>query len=210
MRGGQWRLVTQRVYPAAIALLAIGAGLPLAVFIVQRLPLRPAKPEIEATIVPDTRTVPPSPLVTSSPPLVVVPEPLPTDSSPSVAPDLVPDRTALPPAAVGQGSLRVSNRTDHPIRVALLAQQDLADTSPTSSASAYEEPVHWDFAPQEGSTSGLILSLPEQRLQLQPGDVLVAFAQDGSRRYWGPYVVGETPSPTWQAAVAEWQLILTP
>ncbi len=202
-------MVTQRVYPAAIALLAIGAGLPLAVLIVQRLPLRPAKPELEATIVPDLRSARPSPLATPSPPLAAVPSPLPTDSPTSVAPDLTVVAPAPPPSAP-LGSLRVSNRTDHPIRVALLAQHTLLDTPPASSASPYEEPVHWDFAPQEGSTSGLILSLPEQQLKLQPGDVLVAFAQDGSRRYWGPYVVGETPSPRWQATEAAWQLILTP
>jgi len=95
--------------------------------------------------------------------------------------------------------------------VALLAQHSQTDPAPADpSASPYDEPIHWDFAPQEGSTSGLILSLPEQTLQLQPGDILVAFAQDGSRRYWGPYVVGETPAPRWQASEAEWQLILTP
>lgn len=209
MRGEQWRLVTQRVYPAAIALLAIGAGLPLAVFILQRLPLRPATPEIETTIVPDTRTIRPSPLPTPSPPLATVPSPLPTASPTPVASEpaiVVP----ASPAVRSLGSLRVSNRTEHPIRVALLAQHGPNDPPPSSPTSPYEEPVHWDFAPQEGSTSGLILSLPEQQLQLHPGDVLVAFAQDGSRRYWGPYVVGETPSPSWQAAEAEWQLILTP
>jgi hypothetical protein len=36
----------------------------------------------------------------------------------------------------------------------------------------------------------------------------VAFAQDGSRRYWGPYVVGETSSPEWNPQTQEWQLVL--
>jgi hypothetical protein len=70
------------------------------------------------------------------------------------------------------------------------------------------EPVHWDFAPGEGGYQGLLLSLPGGDLQLQPGDVLIAFAQDGSQQYWGPYVVGETPIPQWNPAYGEWQLRL--
>jgi hypothetical protein len=45
---------------------------------------------------------------------------------------------------------------------------------------------------------------------LQAGDVLVAFAQDGSRRYWGPYVVGKTTLPTWNTEQKEWSLVLQP
>jgi hypothetical protein len=55
-----------------------------------------------------------------------------------------------------------------------------------------------------------LLSLPEQSLDLQPGDVLVGFAQDGSRRYWGPYVVVETDLPLWVPEGQEWQLVLQP
>jgi hypothetical protein len=69
-------------------------------------------------------------------------------------------------------------------------------------------PAHWDFAPQEGSEKGLLLSLPDGKLQLSKGDVIVAFAQDGSRRYWGPYIVGETPLPMWDSQQKEWWLIL--
>ncbi|MGA1264523.1 MAG: hypothetical protein ACO331_11565 [Prochlorothrix sp.] len=72
------------------------------------------------------------------------------------------------------------------------------------------EPFHWDFAPGEGWVQGLILSLPQGDLSLKPGDVLVAFAQDGSHRYWGPFVVGETDLPYWHPEHQEWQLLLRP
>ena len=110
-------------------------------------------------------------------------------------------------------ALRLSNQTDYPIRVAFLPKQvgvrkqQSADVKP----SVYGEPGHWDFAPQEGATSGLVLSLPSKGIvQLEKGDVLVAFAQDGSGRYWGPYIVGETSSPAWNRQKSEWQLILQP
>jgi cytoskeletal protein RodZ len=105
------------------------------------------------------------------------------------------------------GALRVSNQTDHPLRVALL----LKEPAPTAATKPkYDEPVHWDFAPGEGSTQGLVLSLPEGNLKLKKGDILVAFAQDGSRRYWGPFVVGETDTPVLNRKTSEWQLILQP
>ena len=97
-----------------------------------------------------------------------------------------------------EAAFRVSNQTNHPVRVAWRSR------SPTS------EPVHWDFAPREGSVNGLMLSLPEAELRLQPGDILIAFAQDGSRRYWGPYIVGETDSPAWNSQGEEWQLVVQP
>jgi hypothetical protein len=62
----------------------------------------------------------------------------------------------------------------------------------------------------EGGSQGLMLSLPQGNLKLKKGDILVAFAQDGSRLYWGPYIVGETPLPIWNQQKAEWQLILQP
>jgi hypothetical protein len=67
--------------------------------------------------------------------------------------------------------------------------------------------MFWDFAPMEGSTDGLILSLESGNLKLQTGDVLMAFALDGSRNYWGPYVVGRTSLPKRQAST-EWSLEL--
>lgn len=111
------------------------------------------------------------------------------------------------------GGLRVSNQTDHPVRVALLSQKTdnrSASTKGASAATYYGQPAHWDFAPGEGSLKGLKLSLPDQNVQLRPGDVLVAFAQDGSQQYWGPFVVGETAEPAWNDQTSEWQLNLQP
>ncbi|WP_026104300.1 hypothetical protein [Anabaena sp. PCC 7108] len=107
------------------------------------------------------------------------------------------------------GSLRMSNQTNQPVRLALLAQQSAVKNS-SQPKTKYSIPAHWDFAPQEGSQKGLILSLPQGNLKLEQGDILVAFAQDGSRRYWGPYVIGETSSPKWNSQTKEWQLLLTP
>ncbi|MBD0389322.1 MAG: hypothetical protein ICV54_23185 [Nostoc sp. C3-bin3] len=108
-----------------------------------------------------------------------------------------------------QGTLRMSNQTNQPVRLALLARQSVAKGSGTKQAN-YDVPAHWDFAPQEGSDKGLILSLPKNNLKLEKGDILIAFAQDGSRRYWGPYVVGETQLPKWNYQNREWQLVLSP
>ncbi|MDH6061009.1 hypothetical protein NWP17_11240 [Chrysosporum bergii ANA360D] len=107
-----------------------------------------------------------------------------------------------------QGSLRMSNQTDQPVRLALLAQQSRRKKS--GEQSNYDVPAHWDFDPQEGSEQGLILSLPDEELKLEKGDIIVAFAQDGSRRYWGPYVVGETSLPQWNTEKREWLLVLSP
>ncbi|QLE49606.1 hypothetical protein FD724_16945 [Nostoc sp. C057] len=111
--------------------------------------------------------------------------------------------------AKNQGTLRMSNQTNQPVRLALLARQSVAKGSSTKQAN-YDVPAHWDFAPQEGSEKGLVLSLPQNNLKLEKGDILVAFAQDGSRRYWGPYVVGETQLPKWNSQSREWQLVLSP
>lgn len=114
------------------------------------------------------------------------------------------------PANAGQGLLRVGNSTEHPIRVALLLKKPGTTKNKDTAPPGYEAPAHWDFDPGEGSTKGLVLSLPKRSLKLKKGDILVAFAQDGSRRYWGPYVVGETSSPVWSASAAEWELVLRP
>jgi hypothetical protein len=108
----------------------------------------------------------------------------------------------------GQGSLRMSNQTDQPVRLALLARPSQGKGLADSKISP-DIPAHWDFAPQEGSARGMILSLPNGDLKLEKGDILVAFSQDGSRRYWGPYVVGETSLPTWNAQTKEWSLVLS-
>ncbi|MEH2159463.1 MAG: hypothetical protein V7K38_00070 [Nostoc sp.] len=111
--------------------------------------------------------------------------------------------------AKDEGTLRMSNQTNQPVRLALLARQSVAKGSGTKQTH-YDVPAHWDFAPQEGSEKGLTLSLPQNNLKLEKGDILVAFAQDGSRRYWGPYVVGETQLPKWNSQNREWQLVLSP
>jgi hypothetical protein len=105
----------------------------------------------------------------------------------------------------GQGILRMSNQTEQPVRLAFLARKAGVKSN---SKQSYAVPAHWDFAPGEGSEKGLILSLPNGSIKIETGDILVAFAQDGSRRYWGPYVVGETPTPVWNPQKKEWELIL--
>jgi hypothetical protein len=120
-----------------------------------------------------------------------------------------PNVALKPKSGIGihrEGRLRISNPTEYPVRVALLPQAP----SPVGTA-PYEPPAHWDFDPEEGYTTGLLVGLPNQtRLQVKAGDVLVAFALDGSRRYWGPYVVGSTEIPNWEPKGKEWQLILQP
>ena len=120
---------------------------------------------------------------------------------PRAAPSATPTakKTGAPTSKIAgvPGALILSNQTDLPVRVALLARGKQA-----------VEPAHWDFAPLEGSTEGLVLSLPEGNFKLEKGDVLVAFAQDGSGQYWGPYVVGESDAPIWDAKLSRWQLTL--
>ncbi|RUR88647.1 hypothetical protein DSM107007_07150 [Nostoc sp. PCC 7120 = FACHB-418] len=115
-------------------------------------------------------------------------------------------RQSLPSDTKYLGKLRMSNQTDQPVRLALLARQSSNKGSITKESGV---PAHWDFDPQEGSERGLILSLPNGSMKLEKGDILVAFAQDGSRRYWGPYVVGETPQPSWNPQSQEWVLVLS-
>ncbi|MCG6136255.1 MAG: hypothetical protein MET45_16680 [Nostoc sp. LLA-1] len=108
-----------------------------------------------------------------------------------------------------QGNLRMSNRTNQPVRLALLARQPQVKNADNKQINN-DVPAHWDFDPQEGSEKGLKLSLPNGNLKLEPGDIIIAFAQDGSRRYWGPYVVGETSLPEWNQQNQEWLLVLNP
>jgi len=140
-----------------------------------------------------------------------------SDSQPSISSDATSGAETTvqieagnqnPELAVNRaGMIRVSNQTAHPIRVVLRGQDR---GTQDSTMRAYRKPAHWDFAPEEGNEKGLLLSLPDEALKLQRGDVLLAFAQDGSRRYWGPYVVGETAIPTWEKRGEEWMLVLRP
>lgn len=165
--------------------------------------------EPETSSLPE-ETVPATPRSLSGEPRSTIPRHPTPESKPTepVEQETPPVSTPEPAGrGVAVGTLRMSNQTDQPVRVALLARL-LAATS--GEKPGYSKPAHWDFAPGEGSAKGLILSLPEGNLKLKKGDILVAFAQDGSRRYWGPYVVGETASPVWNRQTAEWQLILQP
>ncbi|MGA7935260.1 MAG: hypothetical protein WCA35_17050 [Kovacikia sp.] len=163
-----------------------------------------------------------------SPSEAEVPKP---EISPTAAPSSIPTPSVKPTvlaedslsgsspsdsgsAFVRQGALRISNPTSYPIRVALLTKKATksldASTSGSESQAGYDLPAHWDFDPQEGSSKGLLVSLPDRPIKVKPGDILVAFAQDGSRRYWGPYVVGATSQPAWSPKLVEWQLVLAP
>ncbi|MEG4168846.1 MULTISPECIES: hypothetical protein [unclassified Microcoleus] len=151
----------------------------------------------QATAYPPTPPV--SPVATGSADTASEPKP---DSTPTPAQSEEELLSSIPVDAKAAGSLRVSNRSEHPVRVALLSKRE--------AEKSYGKPAHWDFAPGEGGDKGLMLSLPEGKLQVKRGDILVVFAQDGSRHYWGPYVAGETPSPAWNSTAGEWQLILQP
>ncbi|KGF71858.1 hypothetical protein DO97_14540 [Neosynechococcus sphagnicola sy1] len=161
--------------------------------------------QIDVWITPVTETPMPRADPVPDDPELLVPSPQPrvTPASP-----LLSQATQSPTAPAPPGKLRVSNPTDHPIRLALLAQRSAAATA--SPPAPYDPPAHWDFAPEEGSSQGLLLSLPEGSLRVKRGDILVAFAQDGSRLYWGPYVVGATAMPVWNPHQSEWQLIFKP
>jgi hypothetical protein len=132
----------------------------------------------------------------------------PVETNPTVSPkaETSPMVAASPVVPAVKNGLRVSNQSPYALRVVLLSHQ----SSSSPSAKRDRPPAHWDFAPSEGSQNGLLLSLPSEKLTLKPGDVLVAFALDGSRRYWGPYIVGETAAPTQARSTLEWQLLLRP
>ncbi|AFY74606.1 hypothetical protein Syn7502_02647 [Synechococcus sp. PCC 7502] len=118
---------------------------------------------------------------------IVITEP---PSTPEIVPNVSP--------AIGQGALRVGNLTEHPVRVVLLSRLSQPDA----------EPLNWDFVPGEGGSKGLELSLPQDRVKIKKGDILFAFATDGSRNYWGPIVVGESNAVNWQGD--RWNFILKP
>lgn len=195
------------VYPAVIVASLLGfVGLLLVVWLRFSVSIELTEPETSS--LPEPVPTPPQSL--SGAPFSTNPSvPTPVTKQTEPVAQSIPPVTSPEPARVagGQGALRISNQTDQPLRVALLARRSAAASAgqPT-----YGNPAHWDFAPEEGSAKGLILSLPEGNLKLKKGDILVAFTQDGSRRYWGPYVVGETASPVWNRQTAEWHLILQP
>jgi hypothetical protein len=160
--------------------------------------ISPVSEPSSTSVAPTDETVPP------------VPFPTPTVTVSLDAKNPLWNPKPKPPLNPTSAILRVSNQTEYPIRLIVMAQKTAGSENASSSNSLYTSPAHWDFAPGEGSTQGLVLSLPEGKLKVQPGDILVAFAQDGSRFYWGPQVVGSTSQPTWNSRVSEWQLILKP
>lgn len=195
------------VYPAVIVASLLGLVVLVLGWLQFTISIEPIEPKTPSL---PEKMVPPTPRSQSGEPLSTIPSHSTPESKPTesvekgTAPVSSPEPAGM---AGGQGALRMSNQTDQPVRVALLVRQSGATSAgqPT-----YGNPAHWDFAPGEGSAKGLILSLPEGNLKLKKGDILVAFAQDGSRRYWGPYVMGETAAPVWNRQAAEWQLILQP
>ncbi|WP_143467760.1 hypothetical protein [Leptolyngbya ohadii] len=184
-----------KFYPVAIGIMGVCLLTLLFTRIDIVLPTSPPLPTVPEPPVPPAPV--PSPTIEPSP----IPSPSPTPVPPPVSQSPSPT-----PAGDRSGSLKVSNQTTHPVRVALLFQQ--SGTENKSAAPPYNQPVHWDFAPGEGGNSGLLMSLPDGDLQVKSGDVLMAFAEDGSRRYWGPFVVGRTNLPSWNAAQREWTLLL--
>lgn len=135
-----------------------------------------------------------------NPPVREVPE------APKIVIPPLPTSLPRPTVVVGttQGSLRVGNRTDRPIRLVLLLR------SGSRNAWNQVEPLNWDFAPGEGGSEGLLLSLPNGKVTLSKGDIIFAFATDGSRAYWGPNIVGETDAPFWDKERQEWSMVLQP
>jgi hypothetical protein len=108
-------------------------------------------------------------------------------------------KNVLAPTPTGRkGSLRVGNTTDLKIRV-ILTKRD------SSVAGAF-----WDYEPQEGSAEGVELSLGENPLVVQEGDILVAFSPEFPDRYWGPDIIGATPAPFWDNRRKVWSALLKP
>lgn len=102
------------------------------------------------------------------------------------------------------GSLRVGNRTDRSVRIVLFSRVTAQNVWKAI------EPLNWDFAPNEGGKEGLLLSLPNYKIAIGKGDVIFAFATDGSRTYWGPNIIGETDAPFWDSQNKEWSMVLQP
>jgi hypothetical protein len=189
-------------FPAMIVTFGLAIISAIAGFFLLRAPSRVANPPVALETATNLREF--SQTVNEKQPTIA--------PSPTAKPSATAQTNAASPKAdekaiAHQGILRVSNPTDHPVRVALLLKKPAALEA---NQHGYENPAHWDFDPGEGGTKGLIISLPNRRIKLKKGDVLVAFAQDGSRRYWGPYVIGETTEPNWLAKETEWQLTLDP
>ncbi|MBC7882105.1 MAG: hypothetical protein H7Y37_12325 [Anaerolineae bacterium] len=106
-----------------------------------------------------------------------------------------------PATLVKLGELRVGNKTPYPVRVVV------------TKGDGSLEGAFWDFAPGEGGSEGIRLTLPDKPdkpMLLAEGDVLTIFALDGSRRYWGPNILGKTVAPFWDGKRKIWSTVLRP
>ncbi len=116
----------------------------------------------------------------------------------SAVPLSPPKNIPTPNTAGRKGSLRVGNTTDLKVRVVLTKR----DGSVTG--------AFWDYEPQEGSAEGVELSLGENPLVIQEGDILMAFSPEFPDRYWGPDIIGATPAPFWDNKRKVWNALLKP
>jgi hypothetical protein len=94
--------------------------------------------------------------------------------------------------------LRVGNNTDSPVRV-LLTKTDGSLNG-----------VSWDLTPQKANSEGQELTLANSTVQVNEGDLIFIFATDGSRRYWGPNLVGFTSAPFWDSKRKFWSTLVRP
>jgi len=90
------------------------------------------------------------------------------------------------------GSLRVGNPTPLPLKV-LLTRTDGSHQV-------------WTLAPRQGQSEGQALT----NLAVAEGDLLLILATDGSRRYWGPNILGFTPAPFWDGKRRIWSTLVRP
>lgn len=102
------------------------------------------------------------------------------------------------PGSGRQGEVRVGNKTSYPVRVVVTKNDGSL------------EGAFWDFAPGEGGTEGIRLALADKPIMMTDGDVLTVFAVDGSRRYWGPNILGRTAAPFWDSKRRLWSTVLRP
>ena len=121
-----------KIYPAVIGVL--GICLVASLFANVQIEVnRGVSPTVSPTIPPQSDRSPvASPQPSQTPIASPSPLPTPSDATPSVAP-----AEQLPSIGItAQGDLRVSNRTNYPLRVVLLNQQALEDKT------AFGQPVH--------------------------------------------------------------------
>ncbi|AGY60733.1 hypothetical protein GKIL_4487 [Gloeobacter kilaueensis JS1] len=105
---------------------------------------------------------------------------------------------AAQPKPSRQGEVRIGNKTPYPVRVVI------------TKADGSLEGAFWDFAPGEGGSEGIRLALANKPVLLGEGDVITVFTVDGSRKYWGPNILGRTLAPFWDGRRRMWTSVLRP